>query len=108
MLRLLVLSAIYPQIANQVGWMSAEMGRYPWIVYNYLRISEGLSKVVTANQIIGSLILFTIVYIFLFILFIYLLNEKFTHGPEEINSLHTPYPQQYIAVKSATNGKSTG
>lgn len=90
MLRGLVFSVFFPQIANQAGWVSAEMGRYPWIVYHHLRISEGLSKAVTANQVLGSLILFSIVYFMLFLLFIYLLNEKIKHGPEDGKEV-TPY-----------------
>lgn len=82
-LRGLVFSVLFPQIANQAGWVSAEMGRYPWIVQGLLRISEGLSKSVTANQVLGSMILFCIVYLFLFCMFVYLLNEKIQHGPEE-------------------------
>jgi cytochrome d ubiquinol oxidase subunit I len=82
-LRLMSVSVLFPQIANQAGWMVAEMGRYPWIVYGHLRISEGLSKSVTANQILGSIIMFGIVYFFLFVLFIYLLNEKISHGPDD-------------------------
>lgn len=82
-LKLLIISVFYPQIANQAGWVTAEMGRYPWIVQDLLRISDGLSKSVAANQVLGSIILFGILYIFLFILFIYLLNEKFTQGPED-------------------------
>jgi cytochrome d ubiquinol oxidase subunit I len=97
-LKLLVASVIYPQIANQAGWVSAEMGRYPWIVQGHLRISEGLSRAVTANQVLGSIILFGFVYALLLILFIYLLNEKIKHGPSEIN--HTPtYHQLKIAAK---------
>lgn len=80
-LRCLVASVFFPQIANQAGWVAAEMGRYPWIVQNHLRISEGLSKVVTAHQVLGSIIMFTIVYALLFLLFLYLLNEKIKHGP---------------------------
>ncbi len=83
LLRAMVISAAFPQIANQAGWYCAETGRYPWIVYGLLRISEGLSKAVTANQILGSIIMFSVVYIFLFFLFIYILNEKVKHGPEE-------------------------
>lgn len=92
LLKVMVISVLFPQIANQVGWMTAEMGRYPWIVYDLLRISEGLSKSVTANQVLGSIILFGIVYTGLFILFIYLLNEKFKHGPSETD-LASPYHQ---------------
>lgn len=82
-LRLLITTVMFPQIANQAGWVTAEMGRYPWIVQGLLRISDGLSKSVTANQILGSIIMFGIVYFFLFLLFIYLLNEKIVHGPED-------------------------
>lgn len=81
-LRMMVISAAFPQIANQAGWYCAETGRYPWIVYGLLRISEGLSKAVTANQVLASIIMFSIVYLFLFVLFVYILNEKVKHGPE--------------------------
>ncbi len=82
-LRFLVASVLFPQIANQAGWMCAEVGRYPWIVYNLLRISEGLSKSVQASHILGSLIMFTIIYLLLFTLFIYLLDHKIKDGPIE-------------------------
>lgn len=81
LLRAMVFSAMIPQIGNQAGWYSAESGRYPWIVYGLLRISEGLSKAVTANQILFSIIMFGVIYFILFILFIYLLNEKVKIGP---------------------------
>jgi len=100
MLRALVASVICPQIANQVGWVCAEMGRYPWIVQGYLRISEGLSKSVSANLILGSIIMFTFVYIILFILFIYLLNEKFKHGPSD-EDMEIPYHHLRQIVKEA-------
>jgi len=74
-------SVVLPQVANEAGWFTAEMGRQPWVVYGMLRTSDALSKVVTANQILFSLILFTIVYIVLFALFIFLLNRKIQHGP---------------------------
>ena len=75
------LSVLLPQLANQAGWFTAEMGRQPWVVYGLLRTSDALSRVVTANQIVFSLILFTIVYIVLFALFLFLLNRKIQHGP---------------------------
>lgn len=75
-------SVILPQIANQVGWFTAEMGRQPWVVYGLLRTSDALSKNVQANQVVFSLVLFTLVYTTLFVLFIYLLNKKIKHGPE--------------------------
>lgn len=76
-----VFTAILPQIANQVGWFTAEMGRQPWVVYGLLRTSDALSKSVQANQVLFSLILFFIVYLILFLLFIYLMNKKIKSGP---------------------------
>ena len=83
LLWLLVISVLGPQIANQAGWWTAEVGRQPWIVYKLLRTSQGLSAVVHANQIVASLIMFTLVYLLLFAAFVFLLNEKIRHGPDE-------------------------
>ncbi len=76
-----VFTAFLPQIANQVGWFTAEMGRQPWVVYGLLRTSDAFSQAVTANQVLFSLILFMLVYTLLFLLFVYLLNKKIKHGP---------------------------
>jgi len=76
-----VLSVLLPQMGNQAGWFAAEMGRQPWVVYGLLRTSDALSKSVTANQVLFSLIMFMVVYLLLFILFLYLLNKKIQHGP---------------------------
>lgn len=92
LLKLLMISVLFPQIANQVGWICAEMGRYPWIVQNHLRISEALSKSVVASQILGSIIMFLLVYLLLFILFLYLLDQKIKHGPDEED-----FPEHYHA-----------
>jgi cytochrome d ubiquinol oxidase subunit I len=77
-------AVVVPQLANQFGWFSAEMGRQPWVVYGLLRTSDALSKSVKAEQILFSLILFTLVYALLFVLFMYLLTKKIQHGPDEI------------------------
>lgn len=73
-------SVLLPQVANQVGWYSAEVGRQPWVVYGLLRTSDALSENVRAEQVWFSLILFTLVYSLLFVLFIYLMNKKILHG----------------------------
>ncbi|MBW8330807.1 MAG: cytochrome ubiquinol oxidase subunit I [Prolixibacteraceae bacterium] len=73
-------SVLLPQIGNQVGWYSAEVGRQPWVVYGLLRTSDALSENVRAEQVLFSLILFTLLYAILFALFIYLLNKKIQHG----------------------------
>lgn len=74
-------SVILPQIANQVGWFTAEMGRQPWVVYGLLRTSKAFSQEVSSNQIVFSLVLFTLVYSLLLVLFLYSVNKKIKHGP---------------------------
>jgi cytochrome d ubiquinol oxidase subunit I len=77
------LSVLFPYIANTAGWFTAEVGRQPWIVYNVMRTSEGLSKVIVREQVLGSLIMFSVIYSMLFALFIFLLNRKIQHGPTD-------------------------
>jgi cytochrome d ubiquinol oxidase subunit I len=81
---LLVPSVLLPQIANQAGWYTAELGRQPWIVYNLLKTSDSFSQAVKANEIVISIVGFGLVYVLLFILFIYLLNAKIHHGPSSM------------------------
>ncbi|MBN2425410.1 MAG: cytochrome ubiquinol oxidase subunit I [Calditrichaceae bacterium] len=97
-LYILVFSVLLPQAANQLGWISAEVGRQPWIVYNLLRTSDALSKAVDAGQVLFSLILFAIIYIFLFALFLFLLNNKIQHGPERADELSSEYRYQKTIV----------
>lgn len=89
-------SVLLPQIANQVGWFSAEMGRQPWVVYGLLRTSKAFSLAVSANQVVFSLILFFMVYFVLFILFVYLLNKKIKHGPYDENKINDRPLQEEI------------
>lgn len=83
MLWILVFSVLGPEIANQLGWFAAEVGRQPWIVWHEMRTPDGLSKILQANVVISSLILFTFIYFLLFAVFIYLLNHKIQHGPHD-------------------------
>lgn len=85
LLWVLVFAVLGPQLANQLGWMSAEVGRQPWIVYDLLRTSDALSAAVSASEVLTSLILFGLIYLLLFILFVYLLNEKIQHGPDDVS-----------------------
>lgn len=92
LLWIFVFSVLGPQICNQAGWFTAELGRQPWIVYNMLRTSEGLSRSVQAEQVLFSIIMFTLIYILLFATFIYLLNAKIQHGPEDDEGHHVKAP----------------
>lgn len=107
LLWLLVLSVLGPQIANQLGWFAAEVGRQPWIVYGLMRTSEGLSPVVGAGLVLSSLILFSLVYLLLFALFVYLLNDKIQHGPEEADLQPTGTLARASALRGSEASKGT-
>jgi cytochrome d ubiquinol oxidase subunit I len=102
-LRLCMISVIFPQIANEAGWVSAEVGRYPWIVQGHLRISEGLSKAVSAEQVLGSILMFGMLYSALFALFLYIMREKIRHGPEDLENTSV-YHHLEEYVEKATHG----
>jgi cytochrome d ubiquinol oxidase subunit I len=87
-LKILVAGVLLPQFANQLGWLSAEVGRQPYIVYNLMKTSDALSKGVNGAEVLTSIIMFGVIYLLLFILFIYLLNDKIQKG------LHMETPAQ--------------
>ncbi|MFC2083843.1 cytochrome ubiquinol oxidase subunit I [Bacteroidota bacterium] len=84
LLKFLVWSIPLPLIACQLGWITAEVGRQPWIVYRILRTSDAVSVTVPAGEILFSLILFGLIYLLLGILYVYLLLREIKHVPESI------------------------
>ncbi len=82
LLWIFVFSVLLPQVSNQVGWAAAEIGRQPWIVYGLMRTAEGVSDTVSAGNVLFSLILFTLIYIALLVVFLVLLDQKIKHGPQ--------------------------
>ena len=81
-LKLLVFSLPLPIVAIEFGWAAAEIGRQPWIVYKLLRTSEAASVNVSAGEILFSIILFSVVYIFLGALWVFLVARETNHFHE--------------------------
>lgn len=81
---LFVPAVLMPYAANQLGWIAAEIGRQPWIVYGLLRTTDGVSKSVPGEQVLGSIILFGIIYLLLFAVWVFVLNSKIKHGPDDL------------------------
>jgi cytochrome d ubiquinol oxidase subunit I len=79
-----VFSVIGPFLANELGWVAAEVGRQPWIVYGQLRTADAVSGSLGAPQVLGSIVMFGVIYTLLFALWIYLLNDKIQKGPEPV------------------------
>src|SRR5205814_10618941 len=124
---LFVAAVLGPIFCNQAGWVAAEVGRQPFIVYpvqtvewdggkakvsaSYagLRTDVGLSnrRVVTAPQVLASILMFGFIYFLLFVVWVYVLNDKIQHGPDD----HTAEPKTTSAeglVDAATANKPAG
>src|SRR5271165_1683243 len=82
MLWILLLLAPFPYIANTAGWMSAELGRQPWLIYGLLRTADGYSKMVSAGNGWFTLLGFMGMYTLLSMLFLFLVAREIQHGPE--------------------------
>lgn len=78
----LMLSFPLPYIANTAGWMTAEIGRQPWLVYGLIRTDQGYSKYVSAGNSLFTLLGFMGMYSMLSILFIVLVYRIIASGPE--------------------------
>lgn len=83
MLWLLLLAFPFPFIANTAGWMTAELGRQPWLVYGLMRTTEGTSNLVHGGQTVFTLLGFAGLYLVLGLLYFYLVIREVEHGPQE-------------------------
>lgn len=81
LLWILMLSFPFPYIANTAGWMTAELGRQPWLVYGLLRTTEGISPTVSAGNGLFTLLGFMGMYALLGMLFLFLVMREVFHGP---------------------------
>lgn len=78
----LLLSFPLPYIANTAGWMTAELGRQPWLIYGLMRTSEGYSNTVSAGNGLFTLLGFMGLYALLALLFTVLIYREINNGPE--------------------------
>jgi cytochrome d ubiquinol oxidase subunit I len=78
----LLLAFPFPYIANTAGWMTAELGRQPWLVYGLLRTAQGASPSVHSGTALFTLIGFCGLYLVLGLLFVFLVGRVIAHGPD--------------------------
>src|SRR5262245_26238822 len=89
------------EVATQAGWYTAEMGRQPWVVYEVLQTGDAASAVVKAPQVLRSIILFSVVYLLLAVLFFSLLIRMFRKGPTtEAAGTGLPEAWQPLSLKA--------
>ncbi len=81
LLWLLMLAAPFPYLATTAGWMTAELGRQPWLVYGLLRTVDGISPLVHSGNALFTLLGYLGIYLALGLLFLFLMAETIRHGP---------------------------
>jgi len=81
-LKTLLITLPLPILTMELGWMAAEMGRQPWVVYGLLKTKDAVSVVVPAGQILATIIMFALIYSLLLALLIFLISKEFKRGPE--------------------------
>jgi len=82
LLWVLMLAFPFPYIATTAGWMTAELGRQPWLVYGLFRTVNGYSDGVSSGNALFTLIGFTGLYFVVGLMFLYLVGRELAHGPE--------------------------
>ena len=90
LLWVLMLAFPFPFIANTAGWITAELGRQPWLVYGLYRTDQGYSTVVSSGDVLFTLIGMAGMYFVLGLLYLYLIGREVAHGPD-----HAIQPSPY-------------
>jgi cytochrome d ubiquinol oxidase subunit I len=85
LLWILMLALPFPFIANTAGWLTAEIGRQPWLVYGLFRTGQGISDVVSQGSTVFTLIGFAGLYFVLGLLYLVLIGRELAHGPEVVH-----------------------
>ena len=84
LLWILMVSFPFPYIANTAGWMTAEIGRQPWLVYGLYRTTEGISPTVSAGNGLFTLLGFLGMYFVIGVMFLFLVVRKINEGPARV------------------------
>jgi cytochrome d ubiquinol oxidase subunit I len=103
MLWVLMLSFPFPYIANTAGWMTAELGRQPWLVYGLMRTNQGFSQTVSAGNGLFTLIGFMGMYFVMGVLFLFLIWREVEHGPALLSARESGTPSSAKILPEGTN-----
>ena len=98
----LMLSLPFPFIANTAGWMTAELGRQPWLIYGLMRTAAGPSMNVSSGNTLFTLLGFMGMYALLAMLFLFLMRREFDHGPEPWYEASEPQPGPGFSSRGAS------
>jgi len=96
-----MLATPFPYIATTAGWMTAELGRQPWLVHGLMRTADGTSPRVSAGNALFTLIGFSGLYLVMGILFLFLVGREIAHGPRSPHPRGVPAGSPGLAVEAA-------
>jgi cytochrome d ubiquinol oxidase subunit I len=77
-----VLSTPLPWLASELGWISAEVGRQPWLVQGLMLTKDGVTFFNTSYNVLLSFIVFLTIYTAIFIVFLYAMIKAIKKGPK--------------------------
>jgi cytochrome d ubiquinol oxidase subunit I len=101
LLRVLAWSIPLPYLANTGGWLLAEMGRQPWIVFGLMRTEEGVSLSVSGGMVVFSLVAFALLYGALMVVDLYLLYKYARKGVPAEAEAESPLDERSSAMAAA-------
>jgi cytochrome d ubiquinol oxidase subunit I len=108
LLWIFVVAVLGPYAANQAGWVAAEVGRQPWVVYGLLRTADAVSHTVAPEHVLASLLGFGLIYFALFVLWLVVVNEKIRHGPTLPGEGHEPAAARSLVRAAVEVGMGHG
>jgi len=91
LLWVLMLAFPFPYIANTAGWITAELGRQPWLIWGIMRTEDGASKIVSSGNVLFTLVGLTGLYFVLGLLYLFLVGHEALRGPDAAPHNHSPY-----------------
>jgi cytochrome d ubiquinol oxidase subunit I len=103
-LKLAVLAIPLPILAVELGWMTAEVGRQPWIVYNLMRTVEGTSPAVSSGDVAISIVGIVLLYSLLLFLWLYAIRKEIAKGPDPDPSIASEPEAPVVAPAPVIGG----
>lgn len=103
MLWILMLATPFPYIANTAGWFTAELGRQPWVVFGLMRTVHGSSPLLSAGNILFTLLGFGGMYLLLGLLYVLLLTFEALRGPASRAEETTPEESEDLGLLGESN-----
>ena len=105
-LRLLVIAPIFPITAIELGWLTAEFGRQPWIVQGLLRTNDAISGAVTSGELIFTILVFIVIYLIIFVAWAGIIVHIVRKGPGEPRLAGSTAAQEGAGAEGATMADS--